>query len=76
MSKLSNAKWVGAAAGVSGAILVALNLGLVVYEFGLFLISSLLWSGVGWLQREMSLVVLQGAFTVINIVGIYRWLNP
>lgn len=49
---------------------------LVVYGFGLFLISSLLWSVVGWFQREMSLVVLQGTFTVINIVGIYRWLEP
>lgn len=76
MSGLSNAKWIGTAAGVSGAILVALNLGLVAYGFGLFLISSLLWSVVGWLQREMSLVVLQGTFTVINIVGIYRWLDP
>jgi nicotinamide riboside transporter PnuC len=76
MSRLSNAKWIGTAAGVSGAILVALNLGLVVYGFGLFLISSLLWSVVGWFRREMSLVVLQGTFTVINIVGIYRWLEP
>jgi hypothetical protein len=47
-----------------------------VYGFGLFLISSLLWSVVGWFRREMSLVVLQGTFTVINIVGIYRWLEP
>jgi nicotinamide riboside transporter PnuC len=68
-------QWIGTRAGVSGAIMIALNLGLVIYGFGLFLISSLLWSVVGWLQREMSLLVLQGAFTIINIVGIYRWLG-
>ena len=73
---LSATKWIGTGAGVSGAFMIALNLGLVIYGFGLFLISSLLWSLVGWLQREMSLLVLQGAFTIINIVGIYRWLGP
>jgi hypothetical protein len=72
---LTAAKWIGTAAGVSGAIMIALNLGLVIYGFGLFLISSLLWTVIGWLQREMSLLVLQGTFTVINMIGIYRWLG-
>jgi len=72
MPWLTAAKWIGTGAGVSGAIMIALNLGLVIYGFGLFLISSLLWSVIGWVQREMSLVVLQGTFTIINIVGIYR----
>lgn len=73
---LAAAKWIGTAAGVSGAVLIALNLGLVLYGFGLFLVSSILWTAVGWLQREPSLVVLQGAFTAINVVGIARWLAP
>jgi hypothetical protein len=30
-------KWIGTVAGVSGAILIALNLGLVIYGFGLLL---------------------------------------
>ena len=67
------AKWLGAAAGVAGAAIVALNLGVAVHAFWLFLISSLLWTAVGWSQRETSLVVLQAAFTVINLVGISRW---
>ena len=72
---LTAVKWIGTAAGVSGAIMVALNLGLVVPGFWLFLISSVLWTVIGWVQREMSLFVLQGTFTIINIVGIYRWLG-
>jgi hypothetical protein len=75
MPWLTAAKWIGTGAGVSGAVMIALNLCLVIYGFGLFLISSILWSTIGWLQREMSLLVLQGAFTIINIVGIYRWLD-
>jgi hypothetical protein len=75
MPWLSAAKWIGTGAGVSGAIMIALNLGLVIYGFWLFLISSLLWSVIGWLQREISLVVLQGIFTIINVIAIYRWLG-
>ena len=59
-ASISSAKWIGAAAGVSGALMIALNLGLVIYAFGLFLISSLLWSLVGWLQREMEPVCASG----------------
>jgi hypothetical protein len=73
---LSGVKRFGSACGIAGATMIALNLGLVIYGFGLFLVSSLLWSVIGWLQREMSLVVLQGTFMIINIVGIYRWLDP
>ena len=55
MSRPSSIEWFGLAYGGAGAIIIALNLGLVIYGFGLFLISSLLWSVIGWLQREMSL---------------------
>ena len=72
---LGFAKWVGTATGVAGAVLIALNIGAVAVGFVLFLISSLLWSAVGWIHREPSLVVLQGAFTAINLLGIYRWAN-
>jgi nicotinamide riboside transporter PnuC len=70
---LGVAKWIGTATGVAGAVLIALNIGAVAAGFVLFLISSLLWSAVGWVHREPSLVVLQGAFTAINLLGIYRW---
>lgn len=69
------AKWTGTATGVSGAVLIALNLDVVVYGFGLFLLSSLLWVWVGWMHREASLVVLQSAFTLINVFGFYRWVQ-
>lgn len=67
------AKWIGTATGVTGAIIIAANIGLVVPGFVLFLISSVLWSAVSWAQREASLFVLQATFMVINLLGIYRW---
>ena len=72
---LGAAKWIGTGAGVPGAILIALNLGIVVYGFALFLLSSLLWGSVALVQREPSLAVLQGAFTAINLLGIWRWVG-
>lgn len=67
------AKWTGTAAGVAGAVIIAANLGAVSVGFVLFLVSSILWSLVGWAQREPSLIVLQATFTVINLLGIWRW---
>jgi len=66
-------KWIGTAAGVSAAMLIALNLGVEILGFALFLISSLLWCAAGIAQREPSLIVLQGAFTAINLIGLWRW---
>jgi hypothetical protein len=71
---LTPAKWIGTATGIAGAVLIALNLGVVAYGFGLFLASSLLWAWVGWMHREPSLLLLQSAFTVINLLGLYRWM--
>ena len=54
-------------------ILVALNLGVVTYGFAFFLMSSVLWGAVALIQREPSLVVLQSVFTVVNVLGLWRW---
>lgn len=69
------AKWSATAAGIAGAILVALNFGLVAQGFALFLASSLLWCAFAVVHREPSLMVLQGAFIVINGLGLWRWLG-
>ncbi len=68
-------KWVGTFAGIAGAALIALNIGFVGYGFVLFLISSLLWSAAAIVQRDASLFVLQGAFVLVDVVGVARWLG-
>jgi uncharacterized membrane protein len=54
---LGAAKCIGTGAGVSDAILIALNLGVVAYGFSLFLLSSLLWGSVALIQREPKHVI-------------------
>ena len=71
---LQAAKWIGTAAGIAGAILIALNIGFVDYGFVLFLISSVLWTAAAAVQRETALLVLQGVFAIIDVVGVVRWM--
>ncbi len=50
-TSLRIANWLGTATGVAGAVIIAANLGIVAHGFVLFLISSILWSAVSWIQR-------------------------
>ncbi len=74
MSILRGLKWLGTAAGILGALLVAANIPSSGWGFVLFLVSSLSWSAAGMLMREPSLVALNVTFVAINILGIVRWL--
>ncbi len=65
------AKWIATAAGITGAVLIALNIGLVAHGFALFLASC----AAAIVQREPSLVVMQGAFVAINVLGLWRWVG-
>ena len=67
-------KWVGTATGVIGAFILAVNLPLSGWGWVLFATSSLCWTIAGMVMHDYSLVVLQSAFFVVDIVGIWRWL--
>ena len=71
---LAALKWIGTAAGILGAIIVALNVPFSGWGFVAFLVSSLGWLTAALMMRETSLALLQAAFTAINLLGIYRWL--
>ena len=67
-------KWVGTGMGIAGALVVALNLPFSGWGFVLFLVSSVSWTVAGLKMREHSLALLNGVFTAVNLLGIYRWL--
>lgn len=68
------AKWMGTGFGIVGAVLVALNLSFSGWGFVLFFVSSVSWTIAGVMMKENSLILLNGVFTMINMLGIYRWL--
>jgi hypothetical protein len=72
---VNSAKWIGTIACISGAVPIALNIGVVVCGFALFLVPSLLWCAAALAQRELSLAILQGTFTAINVLGLWRWIG-
>ena len=67
-------KWIGSALAIVGALVIALNRPFSGWGFVAFLISSVIWTIAGIMMKEPSLVVLQGTFVIINLIGIYRWL--
>ena len=67
-------KWTGTLTGVTGALILALNLPFSGWGWVLFATSALTWTIAGIAMRELSLVLLQGGFLVVDLLGIYRWL--
>lgn len=71
---LPRLKWLGTAAGILGALLVALNIPASGWGFVLFLVSSSAWTTAAAIMRDRALAALNLAFTAINLIGIWRWL--
>lgn len=66
--------WTGAAGGVIGALLLALNFKYSGFGYIFFLISSVLlfcWSYKTGAKHNM---MMQGVFIVLNAIGTYNWL--
>jgi len=71
---LTALKWLGTLTGVAGAAILALNIPISGWGWVLFAISAFAWTVAGLAQRDASLVVLQGAFLLVDLIGIWRWL--
>ena len=64
----------GANTGIIGAILLALNISISAYGYLFFLISSVSLAYWGQLNNYKHQRKMQIVFTVVNSVGLYRWL--
>jgi CDP-diglyceride synthetase len=71
---LASLDWVGAIGGALGALLLALNLSWSGWAYPVLLVFTGLMLIVAALRRRWPYAVLFSAFTLINLVGIYRWL--
>ncbi len=67
-------EWIGTAAGIAGAVLIAARIAISGWGFVLFLVSSIAWLAAGIAHENTALILLQAAFTAINLLGIWRWL--
>lgn len=71
------AGWIAPAATMIAAMMTAANLGPKVTGWGfiVFTVGSIAWTTIGIIDGPTSLVVANAFLTVVNLVGIWRWLG-
>ncbi len=71
------AEWTAPIATMIAAMMTAANLGarLTGWGFVVFALGSICWTLVGVSTGQVSLVVSNGFLTVVNLIGIWRWLG-
>lgn len=67
-------EWSGSVLAVSGAILLAINISISPWAFVIYLLSSIILFIWGLRRKAYGIAMQNMVFTVINVVGIYRWL--
>lgn len=66
-------KWFGTGAQIAGALALASHVIDPVAAYGVMASGSVCWIIAGAAMKEASLIALNLAFTLINVVGIVRW---
>lgn len=67
-------EWSGSILGVSGALLLALNLRFSGWGWVMFLVSNICWIAFA-LERELSgLLFMQSVFMSTSLIGCWKWL--
>jgi nicotinamide riboside transporter PnuC len=61
------------AGAILGSMLLSLNIDASKWGYVLFLISSVSSIYVGQKKNVLSLTLMSISFTIINMVGVYRW---
>lgn len=76
MAFVETVRWCATLTGIIAAVMVSLNLGARITGWGfvIFTASSIAWIYAGYLDDTPSLVTQNIVLTIINIVGVYRWL--
>ena len=67
-------KWTGCACGMIGALIQALHIPISGWGWVFYTANSLFWLVASIQMRERSLIVQSIVYTILNVVGIYRWL--
>lgn len=73
---LETLEWIAMGTGICAAIMISADLGRKITgtAFVIFAISSTAWVTIGVAENEPPLLYQNLVLTVINCIGIYRWL--
>ncbi len=67
--------WVAALAGILGAGLLASNTSISGYGWFAYMMSSTSWCMIALKSKSSPLLVMNGVYTAINMIGILRWMS-
>lgn len=70
-SSLRTTEYLGSAAGVIGAVLMAVAPSMGVAAYLAWLVSSSLLTGYGLVTRAYGIALMSAVYTVINVVGLF-----
>jgi len=59
--------------GVTGALMLALNINMFVLAYALFTTSAVLWSVFAYRDNNRQLLTMNIIFGVINVIGLFRF---
>jgi hypothetical protein len=65
--------WLGTITGITGALLVALNINEVFTGYIFFMVSAVSWVIQGAKNNDKSLILLNAMFVCVNALGLYNW---
>lgn len=67
-------QWLGTVCQLAGTFTIALKLPFSGYAFPVLLFGSVLWAAIAWRRNEHALLFLNCGYSLVNVVGILRWL--
>ncbi len=71
---ISILEWFGALTGITGALLLSLNVKISPWAYILFLVSNLSLCVWAWQSGSIAILIMQAVLAVISSIGIYRWM--
>jgi nicotinamide riboside transporter PnuC len=66
-------EWAGALTSITALLLLALNLPGSRWAWPIGLVSNIAWAGFSVITGAWGLLLQQGAFFILNVVGCFRW---
>jgi len=71
---LTTFKWLGTILQLAGSAMVALHLVWSGWGFPVMLAGAIVWGAIAIAARDWALAALQIVFSILNVIGIWRWL--
>jgi hypothetical protein len=69
-------KCLGILLQIAGGVLVAQNASWSIYAFPVLLTAAAIWGVVAAVEGDWALVILNSAFAIFDLAGIWRWFGP